>query len=83
MRKGYQSKNINISSFLSASGLSLVGTTKVGKEIYFEFAPKAQAEKLVDNYFANKAIVNPKELFARLNDLRDLIFSGGKHEVSR
>jgi hypothetical protein len=74
-KDGYFTKNLNIAAFLYASGLSLSGTSRESKEVYFEFSPKEKAEKLVENYFANKANVNPKELFARLNDLRDLVFS--------
>ncbi len=72
-------KILNIAAFLYASGLSLVGTKKVNGEVFFLFRPKADAEQLLKNYFADTASINPKELFAKLNDLRDLIFSGGKN----
>lgn len=75
----YKTKILNIASFLYASGLQLVETTKVEGDVYFIFSPKDKAEDLVRKYFSNTAICNPKELFARLNDLRDLIFSGGKN----
>lgn len=75
----YQTKILNISAFLYASGLQLVDTTKVNGDVFFLFAPKDKAEKLVEQYFAGTANINPRELFARLNDLRDLIFSGGKN----
>lgn len=68
-------KILNIAAFLYASGLQLVGTKRVNNEVFFMFSPKAEAEKLIENYFTNTAVINPKELFAKLNDLRDLIFS--------
>lgn len=77
----YKTKILNIASFLYASGLHLVNTIKVNGDIYFVFIPKEKAEELVEKYFADTAIINPRELFARLNDLRDLIFSGGKNGV--
>lgn len=74
----YRTKILNIAAFLYAAGLHLVETTKVGNEVYFLFSPKDKATQLVEDYFSDKAIINPRELFARLNDLRDIIFSGGK-----
>ncbi len=76
-QKRFRVKQINIAAFLYSSGLQLVGTTRTSGEVHFEFIPKDKAEKLVKTYFADDASVNPRELFARLNDLRDLIFSGG------
>lgn len=77
--KFYRTKILNISAFLYASGLQLIETTREGNELFFLFSPKDEAEKLVEKYFADTASVNPRELFARLSDLRDLIFSGGKN----
>lgn len=74
---GYKTKTLNIAAFLYASGLQLVDTPKVNKEVFFIFSPKTKAEQLVDSYFSGTARIDPRELFARLNDLKDLIFSGG------
>lgn len=71
----YQTKNLNIASYLYASGIQFNGTSKVGKEFFFRFEPKFQAEELVNKYFLNKATINPKELFSRLHDLKDIIFN--------
>ncbi|OGK54991.1 hypothetical protein A3H78_00760 [Candidatus Roizmanbacteria bacterium RIFCSPLOWO2_02_FULL_36_11] len=73
----YRTKILNIAAYLYATGLQLVDTTKENSEVFFIFTPKSKAEQLVESYFAGTASVNPRELFARLNDLRDLIFSGG------
>jgi len=69
-------RNIQLCSFLAASGLQLVSTTRKGNEVYFEFSPKKKAQELLNDYFAGRATVDPRELFARFNDLKDLIFSG-------
>jgi hypothetical protein len=75
----YTTKTLNIAAFLYAAGLQLINTTKVNGEVFFSFVPKDRAEQLVESYFAGTATISPRDLFARLNDLRDLIFSGGKN----
>jgi len=76
----YSTKTLSIAAFLYASkAVQLVKTERINREVYFYFSPKDIAEQLVDTYFAGTATVNPRELFARLNDLKDLIFSGGKY----
>ncbi len=72
-------KILNIAAFLYSSGLRLKGTKRINGEVYFLFAPKNEAEKLLESYFTDNASVNPKDLFSKLNDLRDLIFSGGRN----
>lgn len=74
----YTTKNLNIAAFLYSCGIKLISTENINAEVFFNFKPKEKAEKLVESYFAGTATVNPRELFARLNDLRDLIFSGSK-----
>lgn len=79
MRKeGYKTKNLNIASFLYTVGLTLERTTRENNEVFFHFTPKDKSEEIVGEYFSGTAKVNPRELFARFNDLKDLIFSGGK-----
>lgn len=76
-KEEYRVKTLSIAAFLYASGLKLARTARVNHEVFFIFSPKNDAELLVEKYFAGTATVDPRELFARLNDLRDLIFSGG------
>lgn len=76
MENEYTTKQLNVASFLYASGLQLVRTKRVHREVFFTFIPKHKAEQLVEDYFSGKATVNPLELFARQKDLKDLIFSG-------
>jgi len=75
---GYRTKTLNIAAFIFASGLKLINTIRVKNEVFFIFAPKEEAEKLVNDYFAGTATIDPRELFHRLDDLRDLIFGGSK-----
>jgi len=70
----YTTRNLNLASFLAASGLQLIGTRKTNNSLFFEFAPEDKARSLVDSYFKDIAVVNPKTLFSKLNELRDLIF---------
>lgn len=71
----YSCKNLSISAFLYASGLQFIGAKKINGDFFFEFKPKEKAESLLNQYFAGTASVNPQTLFARLHDLRDLIFN--------
>ena len=75
IHNSYSSKNLSLSAFLYASGLQFVGAQKIKGDFFFEFTPKEKAEQLVTKYFSGTANVNPQTLFARLHDLRDLIFS--------
>ena len=74
----YSCKNLSLSAFLYASELQFIGAKKIKGDFFFEFTPKEKAEALVSQYFSGKALVNPQTLFARLHDLRDLIFSQKK-----
>ncbi len=74
--EGYKTKTLNIAAFLFASGLIITKTERINREVFFTFSPKNEAELLVEKYYSGGATVDPRELFARLNDLRDRIFSG-------
>lgn len=72
----YITKNTNLAAYLCCfPELKFTGATKVNAYFFFKFTPKNKAEELVNQYFAGNASVNPRELFARLHDLKDLIFS--------
>ncbi|HWY79822.1 MAG TPA: hypothetical protein VNW29_05705 [Candidatus Sulfotelmatobacter sp.] len=72
----YSTKNLNLSAFLSClPDIKFVGAIKHGNEFFFKFTPKEKTEQLVNDYFSGIATVNPRDLFARLHDLKDLIFS--------
>jgi len=71
----YTIKNLNLAAYLLTTDVQFIGATKVNGEFFFKFTPKLKAEENVNNYFSGKALVNPQELFARLHDLKDLIFN--------
>lgn len=71
----YTTKNLNIAAFLYTSGIHFIRANEIDREFFFEFTPKLKAESLVSDYFSGRATCNPRELFARLHDLKDLIFS--------
>jgi len=72
----YNTKNLNLAAYLSCyKEIQFTGATKISNEFFFKFTPKNKAEELVNQYFAGNASINPRELFARLHDLKDLIFS--------
>ena len=71
----YVTKQLNIAAFLYASGLQFTDADNLNGEFFFKFTPKEKAEILVNQYFTGNANVNPRELFARLKDLKDLVFS--------
>jgi hypothetical protein len=77
----YITKRLNIAAFLYASGLEFVDADNITGEFFFKFTPRAEAEELVDSYYAGTASVDPRDLFSRLHDLKDLIFSGEKEEA--
>lgn len=74
----YTTKNLSLAAYLSCfTAIQFIGTEKIGNEFFFKFTPKNAAEELVNQFFSGTANVNPRDLFARLHDLKDLIFSGG------
>lgn len=74
----YTTKNLNLAAYLYASGIQFSGASKVNEQLIFKFSPKQKAQELVDLFFSGTATINPRELFARLHDLKGLIFDQGK-----
>lgn len=72
-------KDISIAAFLLASEkVRLIKTErKSSKLVLFYFAPKKIAEKLIDEYWSDTALVSPRKVFSAQRSLKDLIFSGG------
>jgi Domain of unknown function (DUF5659) len=71
----YRTRRLNLAAYLYASGLTLFDAEEINGEYFFIFTPAEKAVDLVDSYYAGNARVNPQDLFARLNDLKDLIFN--------
>lgn len=72
----FQTSNLHIAAYLYASGIPFLGITEVENRAVFDFHNRIEAEKLIELYYTGRASIDPRELFARLNDLKDLIFGG-------
>jgi len=75
MKKPYRTKDLQLASYLLASGHTLYTPVRVGSIIYFEFDnnngdPENILEIQEDTYWQNKALVSPKDLFTAYNELR-------------
>lgn len=81
MERNFSLKNINLSAYLLSTGkikLSKVDRTNP-REMSFFFDPPETASKLLEEYFLGNALVDPKTLFSKLNELRDIALGGGKY----
>ncbi len=78
----FKTRNLKIASYLYASKVELFGYEKFEGDTYFKFLSSPRIKTLIDNYYVDRALVNPRDLFARLDDLRDIVYSSGKYENS-
>ena len=77
--KIYKTSDLNIASFLLASGqVSLTKSERSSDNtVHFYFSPKELAQKLVEAYWADSApSIQPRKLFGARRDLQDLVFGG-------
>lgn len=72
-------KDIAIAAYLlSSDQVRLIKTERKAKNlVLFHFAPKEEAERLIQAYWSDTALVSPRKVFAAQRSLKDLIFSGG------
>ena len=72
----YVTKSLSLAAYLySTKGISFLGTGRSGNgNVYFQFKPKAKAEKLIADYYMGKAIGNIRDVFESYKTLKDLIF---------
>lgn len=73
-------KDIHIASYLLASEkVRLVRTERRERnQVIFYFSPKEEAEKLINAYWSDTALISPRKVFSAQRSLKDLIFSGGE-----
>lgn len=71
-------KDIAVASFLLCSEkVRLIKTERRNnKLVVFYFSPKEEAEKLIEAYWSDTALVSPRKVFSAQRSLKDLIFSG-------
>jgi hypothetical protein len=75
MSKPYRTKDLQLASYLLASGFEKYEPIKEGNIVYFEFE---QGNKYIpndtfcleNNYWKNEGLIEPKKLFNAYNELR-------------
>ncbi|MCL5125317.1 MAG: DUF5659 domain-containing protein [Deltaproteobacteria bacterium] len=73
----YQTRSLILAAYLQTTKkVAFAGINKTNpKEAIFLFDDPEMCESLVQNYWLDRAVVNPKELNNKLSELKDLIFS--------
>ena len=76
MMENYATNSLPIACYLRClKEITFVGVDKSNPQrIYFLFKPLSKTQKAVDDYFAHKAMVNPREFFDFYVAFKDLIF---------
>lgn len=73
----YKTKSLILAAYLlTTKKVTFAGINKTNpREAVFLFDSPKQCESLVNEYWLDRALVNPKELNAKLSELKDLIYS--------
>lgn len=73
----YKTKSLILAAYLQTTKqVSFAGINKTNpREAIFLFEKPELCESLVNDYWLDRAVVNPKELSGKLSELKDLIFS--------
>lgn len=72
----YRTNALALASYLcTVDSISFSGVDRSEpSKIIFEFEPMNQAQKAADEYFSDKATVNPREFMEKYRSLKDLVF---------
>ncbi len=78
-QSNYATPDIKIASYLLSKGIPLVGVdrpqTNKGKVIFlFEQSSTDKIKQLIQDYFLDRAICNPRLLFESFDNLKSVIF---------
>jgi len=75
--QNYRTRSLILAGYLLATGeVHLIEVDKSNpKEVFFIISNAKICEQLVSDYWADKALVNPKLLNTKLSDLKDQIFN--------
>lgn len=80
LTNNFLTSDIKIASYLLSKNVSLLGADRSNnKKIVFIFAKDQDISSIVQDYWANKAIVNPKALFESMDYLKGIIY--GDYEI--
>lgn len=72
----YETSDLWLSAYLLCKGCKLEGLTGPKNKRVFILVGDVEFTSLVSDYYARRALVDPRELRSRLSDLRDLIAIG-------
>lgn len=73
----YSTSDLRIASYLMSKGISFLGVDRppeTRKAIFVFEQSGDKITKLIQEYFLDKAIVNPRLLFASFDNLKSVIF---------
>lgn len=72
----YSTSDIQIASYLMSKGISFTGADRPpqGKKVIFVFEQSDKIKQLMQDYFSDKAVVNPRVLFQSFSNLKSVIF---------
>lgn len=76
-RQTWSSNDFKISAYLRAKKIPFVGINKTSKPYLFIFQNKPEIQKLIDAFWRDDklALVNPRQLFAEIDFLKQLLYS--------
>jgi len=80
MNNTFGNPDIKTASFLLASNIPLVKVIKDNpKKVVFYFSDTKEVKQLLEQYWQDQAVVNPRLLFEKLDYLKDLIFQSNRY----
>lgn len=73
----YKTTNLHIATYLFATTkVRFLGLEKISpNQFLFVFDRKDICQKLLDDYWKDNALINPKKLFSSLNEIKDRLFA--------
>ena len=76
IEKNWTTSDFYTAVFLRATGLNLIGIDKSdGHRFQFVFKEAASREGLIDDFFAGRATVEPRQFVAAIKELKNLMYS--------
>ncbi len=80
-KNNFTSSDFYTSAFLKATGLTLVGINKSDpRRFRFIFEDTVGRVELLEDYFAGRAAVEPRQFIAAIKELKSLMYSDALSE---
>ena len=73
--KTYETKDLALAAYLTATGFVLKNHSKHYSEIYFEFEHSGQLEDEALKYFSRQALVEPVAFSQSLRSLKSILYA--------